>query len=76
MNDVRTALTIIWVAGFFVMLWAVATDRFRLKPYGLPMPRSAILRESIINALLTLIWFVYVPAWFVYRQIHRTQNKL
>lgn len=76
MDNLRAVLTILWAAGYFVMLWAVATDRFRLKPYGLPRPRSAILRQSIIDSLLTLIWFVYVPAWFVYRQVLRAQNKL
>lgn len=58
------------------MLWAVASDRFRLNPYGLPRPRSAILRQSIINALLTFIWFLYVPAWFVYRKVLKAKNKL
>lgn len=76
MNDLRAVLTIIWAAGYFVMMWAVVTDRFRLKPYGLPRPRSEILRQSIIDSLLTLVWFVYVPAWFVYRQVLRAQNKL
>lgn len=76
MDNFRMVLTIIWAAGYFVRLWAVASDRFRLKPYGLPQPRSAIFRQSIINSLLTLIWFVYIPAWFVYRQVLKAQNKL
>lgn len=76
MDTFRTVLTIIWAAGYFVMVWAVVADRFRLKPYGLPRSMSAIFRQSIIDALLTLVWFVYIPAWFVYRQVLKAQNKL
>ncbi len=76
-DNLRTALTIIWAVGFYVMLWAVVTDRFRLKPYGLPRPRSEILRQSFIDVLCTLVWFLYVPAWFVYRwATHKRQHEL
>lgn len=66
-STLQTALFLIWAVGFLVTLWAAVTDRFRLKPYGLPMSGSAILGKSVIDTLCTFVWFVYVPAWFVYR---------
>lgn len=66
-SDLQTALFVIWAVGFLVTLWAGATDRFRLEPYGLPRPLPAILGQSVLNAVCTLAWFVYVPSWFVYR---------
>lgn len=66
-STLQTALFLIWAVGFLVTLWAGATDRFRLKPYGLPRPLSAVFRQSLSDTLCTLVWFVYVPAWFIYR---------
>lgn len=78
-NLLEIVLTVSYWLGFWVTLWAVVTDRFRLRPYGLPMSRSAIFRKSVIDMLCTLVWFVYIPAWFVYRQAtrhERTHNQL
>ncbi len=48
-------------------LWAGVTERFRLKPYGLPQTRLVLFGRSIIDTFYTLFWFVYVPVWFGYR---------
>ena len=75
-STVQTALFFIWAVGFLVTLWAGVTERFRLKPYGLPMSRSAILGKSVIDTLCTLVWFIYVPAWFIYRwALHNKRAK-
>lgn len=66
-SSLEVILTIIYWAGFFLTLWAGVTDRFRLKPYGLPRPMSTVLKRSVIDTFFTLAWFVYVPSWFIYR---------
>lgn len=76
MDTLRAALTVIWAIGFALTLWAGATDRFRLEPYGLPRTKSGLFRRSAVDAFYTLFWFVYVPAWFVYRRVLKAQNKL
>lgn len=63
----------IWAVGCLVTLWAGVTERFRLKPYGLPRTKLVLFGRSIIDTFYTLFWFVYVPVWFVYRWA--TSNK-
>ena len=66
-NTTATLVTLVWIVGFSLTLWAGVTDRFRLRPYGPPRPLRAVLRDSLVATLCTLFWFVYVPGWFVYR---------
>lgn len=73
-SNLQTALFVIWVVGFLITLWAGVTDRFRLKPYGLPRTTLVMLRSSVIDTVYTLFWFVFVPVWFVYRLATRKQR--
>lgn len=74
MSYLEVLITAVYWIGFWVTLWAGATNRFRLKPYGLPMSRSAVFLHSVLNALSTLGWFIFVPGWFVYRWVTRTRR--
>jgi hypothetical protein len=46
MDTLRAALTVIWAIGFALTLWAGATDRFRLEPYGLPRTKSGLFQAQ------------------------------
>lgn len=65
-SNLQIALFVVWAVGFLVTLWAGVTERFRLKPYGLPRLLPTILGQSVLDAICTLMWFVYIPAWFMY----------
>jgi hypothetical protein len=73
-SNLQTALFVVWAAGFLVTLWAGVTERFRLKPYGLPRTKLVLLRRSVIDTFYTLFWFLFVPAWFVYRWATRDKR--
>ncbi len=53
-SNLQTALLTIWAVGFLVTLWAGVTDRFRLKPYGLPRTKLVLLGRSIIRNVAKL----------------------
>ncbi len=66
-SNLQTAPLTIWAVGFLVTLWAGVSERFHLKPYGLPRTKLVLLGRSFIDTFYTLFWFVYVPVWFGYR---------
>ena len=70
-DHVATLVTLVWMAGFSLTLWAGVNDRFRLKPYGLPKPLRVVSRDSAVATLCTVLWFIYVPGWFAYRFVIR-----
>ena len=76
METLRAALTVIWAIGFALTLWAGATDRFRLSPTACPERSRGYSGVAPSMLYYTLFWFVYVPAWSVYRQVLKAQNKL